>query len=81
LQLEKVVKRLVEQKIILDIDASLGAYLAKKGYDENYGARPLKRVIQTDLLDPLAMSLIEKKFKAGDTIHIGVSKNKVIMEK
>lgn len=81
LQLEKVVKRLVEQKIILDIDASLGAYLAKKGYDENYGARPLKRVIQTDLLDPLAMRLIEKKFKAGETIHTGVSKNKVIMEK
>ena len=41
----------------------------KKGFDENYGARPLKRVIQSELLDLLAMDLIEKKFKAGDKIN------------
>ncbi len=80
LQLDKVVARLLEQKITLDIDASVEKYLAKKGFDENYGARPLKRVIQNELLDLLAMDLIEKKFKAGDKINVSASKGKILLE-
>lgn len=81
LQLEKVIERLAEQKITLQIDAGAEKYLAKKGFDENYGARPLKRIIQSELLDLLAMDLIEKKFKAGDTIKVSAARNKIVLEK
>ena len=80
IQLEKVIARLLEQKITLEIDNSVEKYLAKKGFDENYGARPLKRVIQSELLDLLAMDLIEKKFKAGDKIKVITGKNKILLE-
>ncbi|HRQ89445.1 MAG TPA: hypothetical protein PLA50_11645, partial [Bacteroidia bacterium] len=46
--------------------------LATEGYDPAYGARPLKRVIQQRLLDPLSLDLLDGKFKEGDTIHVGV---------
>ena len=81
LQLQKVTERLLEQKITLEVDASAEKYLAKQGFDENYGARPLKRVIQNELLDLLAMDLIEKKFKAGDKVRVSVNKNKISLEK
>ncbi|OGH93326.1 MAG: ATP-dependent chaperone ClpB [Candidatus Magasanikbacteria bacterium RIFOXYD1_FULL_40_23] len=81
LQLDIVKERLLEQKISLEVDASAEKYLVKKGFDENYGARPLKRVIQTELLDLLAMDLIEKKFKQGDKVLASVSKNKITLEK
>ncbi len=80
IQLEKVIARVLEQKITLEIDTSVEKYLAKKGFDENYGARPLKRVIQSELLDLLAMDLIEKKFKAGDKIKVTTGKNKILLE-
>jgi ATP-dependent Clp protease ATP-binding subunit ClpB len=81
LQLEEVQARLLEQKITLIIADAAKKYLAKKGFDENYGARPLKRLIQTELLDELAMALIEKKFKNGDKIKVNASKNKIVLEK
>ena len=46
--------------------------LAEKGYDPTYGARPLKRVIQTMLLDELALEIIEGKIKEGDKVKIEV---------
>ncbi|MBI2038226.1 MAG: ATP-dependent chaperone ClpB [Candidatus Magasanikbacteria bacterium] len=81
LQLEKVKERLLQQKITLEIDASAEKYLVKKGFDENYGARPLKRVIQTELLDLLAMDLIEKRFKPGDMVKVSAGRNKIVLEK
>ncbi len=81
LQLEQVKARLAHQKILLEMDASVEKYLVKKGYDDNYGARPLKRVIQTELLDLLAMDLIEKKFKQGDKITATATKNRIVLEK
>ncbi len=81
LQIEQVIIRLAEQKIKLDVSIKAKDFLAKKGYDETLGARPLKRVIQTDLLDPLAMQIIEKKINSGDTINIGVSKDTLTIKK
>ncbi len=74
LQLEHVMKRLEKQKIKLAVSDKAKDWLAKKGYDENLGARPLKRVIQTELLDKLAMKIIEKSVGEGDTVTIDVSK-------
>jgi len=81
LQLAKVQERLEVQKIVLQISDDAKKYLAKKGYDPNYGARPLKRIIQSELLDELAMGIIEKKFASGDTVKVVARKGKLELEK
>ncbi len=68
MQLAVVTARLAEKKINISITAKAKSYLTEKGYDPNYGARPLKRVIQHDILDPLALAMISNKIKAGDEI-------------
>ncbi len=75
LQLEIVMKRLEKQKIKLEITDKAKDWLAKKGYDENLGARPLKRVIQTELLNKLALKIIEKSVSEGDTVYIDTTKD------
>lgn len=77
-QLKRVIKHLKETKdITLKVDTSLSKYLADIGYDPNFGARPLKRLIQTELLDPLALEIIEGKIKDGQTITAKLSNQKV----
>ncbi|MFO0971008.1 MAG: AAA family ATPase [Candidatus Saccharimonadales bacterium] len=77
-QLERVIKHLKTSKnITLTIDESVKKHLAEVGYDPNYGARPLKRLIQTDLLDPLALEIIEGKVKDGQKIIATFSQNRV----
>ena len=58
IQIERLLKRLLARKITLEMDDSARAWLADKGYDPVYGARPLKRVIQRHLQDPLAQLLL-----------------------
>ncbi|MBX2987413.1 MAG: ATP-dependent chaperone ClpB [Bdellovibrionaceae bacterium] len=69
-QLDQVVKRLKARKIQLEIDDKAVKWLAKKGFDPVYGARPLKRVIQTDLLNPLSKDIIAGTIKSGDTVVV-----------
>ncbi|HPI40533.1 MAG TPA: ATP-dependent chaperone ClpB [Pseudobdellovibrionaceae bacterium] len=69
-QLETVIERLKAKKIQLEIDEGAIALLAKKGFDPIYGARPLKRVIQTDLLNPLSKKMIAGEIKSGDSIKV-----------
>lgn len=78
IQIEKVVARLLEKKIHLTVTEKAKTYLAKKGYDPVYGARPLKRVIQNKLLDKLALEIIEGKIKDGAKVTADVEKNKII---
>ncbi|MGZ5278691.1 MAG: AAA family ATPase, partial [Pseudobdellovibrionaceae bacterium] len=68
-QLQEVMKRLKEKRIEIDFSDEVISFLARKGYDPVYGARPLKRVIQTDLLNPLSKALIAGEFKAGDSLQ------------
>jgi len=77
LQLEKVENRLKKQKIEIQISTKAKDWLAKQGYDETLGARPLKRVIQTELLDKLAMLIVEKKVSATSKVKVDVVKNKI----
>ncbi len=70
LQLARVVKRLELQGLTIDLSAEATDQLAAEGYDPAYGARPLKRVIQKRILDPLSLDLLEGKFIDGDTIHV-----------
>ena len=68
IQLARVLRRLQQQGLKLTLKNSAKHLLAKEGYDPVYGARPLKRVIQRLLLDPLSLAVLEGKFAAGDTI-------------
>lgn len=81
LQLEIVRKRLEDKNIGLKFDDSLFKYLAEKGYDPAFGARPLKRVIQTEVLNNLAMEIISNKYKEKDEIQIFVENNKICFKK
>ena len=68
IQLALVLRRLEDRKIQLRLSPRVRALLADEGYDPVYGARPLRRVIQRRLLDPLAMQLLEGGFAEGDTV-------------
>ena len=59
-------------KIQLDLDEPALTWLGNRGYDPAYGARPLKRVIQKSLQDPLASQILEGKVKDGDTVKVTV---------
>ncbi len=81
LELNKVEKRLQSKNITLKIGEKVKKMLAKKGYDISYGARPLKRMIQTAILDELAYKIIEGKIKDGQKININLGqKDKVEMK-
>ncbi|MCX8117288.1 MAG: ATP-dependent chaperone ClpB [Desulfobacterota bacterium] len=67
IQIKRLEKRLAEKKIGLEVTEKAKEYLAKEGFDPSYGARPLKRVIQKEIQDRLALKLLEGRFKEGDT--------------
>ena len=73
IQLERLKALLTDRKIALDIDSAAAAWLADKGYDPVYGARPLKRVIQRELQNPLAQQILEGRIPDGSRVHIGAS--------
>ncbi|WP_298433805.1 ATP-dependent chaperone ClpB [Geobacter sp.] len=73
IQIRDLVKRLAERHLALEITDSARAYLAQEGYDPAYGARPLKRTIQRKIQDPLALMLLEGRFRDGDTIRVDLS--------
>src|SRR3989344_6873736 len=77
LQLKKLQDRLVEREITLTVDKKAQTYLAKTGYDLVFGARPLKRLLQTSILDPLSLLLLSDKIKGGDTIHVSAEENSI----
>jgi ATP-dependent Clp protease ATP-binding subunit ClpB len=79
LQLAIIAKRLQDKKIELDITKKAKDWLAGKGYDPNLGARPLKRVIQTEVLDKLAMQIIEGKIEDGGKVKVDIKNNKIII--
>ncbi|MDR3171397.1 MAG: ATP-dependent chaperone ClpB [Treponema sp.] len=70
IQLRRLVERLTERKITLNITADAKKLLAERGYDPLFGARPLKRTIQGELENPLAKAIIAGKIKEGDTVSV-----------
>ena len=70
IQLLRLSERLQERGLDIDVDAAARRHLAKLGYDPVYGARPLKRVIQRELQDPLALALLQGEYQEGDTVHV-----------
>jgi len=74
LQLDLLAKRLADRKIGLEVTQEAKELLAERGFDPVYGARPLKRTIQNDVQNPLAMKILAGEFGEGDTVRIGVDK-------
>jgi ATP-dependent Clp protease ATP-binding subunit ClpB len=72
IQLAHLRKLLADRKIALSLDRAAMEWLAAEGYDSVYGARPLKRVIQRSLQNPLAGMILDGSVKDGDTVQVGV---------
>ncbi|GGO59624.1 ATP-dependent Clp protease ATP-binding subunit ClpB [Roseovarius pacificus] len=70
IQMARLLKRLASRKIALELDDGARTWLADQGYDPVYGARPLKRVIQKALQDPLAEALLAGEIRDGDTVPV-----------
>ena len=80
IQLSRLQKRLEGQKLHLELSDKARAYLAKEGYDPAYGARPLKRVIQHRILDPLSLEILDGKIHEGQTIKADVSGGELVFK-
>ena len=72
IQIDRLRKLLVDRKIKIELDENARQWLANRGYDPAYGARPLKRVIQRHIQDPLAEQILAGAVKDGDTVHVSV---------
>ncbi len=81
LQLQEVSVRLSDKRIAIDLTPAARRLLAQRGYNNMFGARPLKRLIADKILNVLAVELIKGKFKAGDTIRVGVTHNEFNLER
>jgi ATP-dependent Clp protease ATP-binding subunit ClpB len=81
LQLARLERTLAERHITLDVTPEAKALIAAEGYDPVYGARPLKRVIQRLLQNPIALELLEGNFHEGDTILVERAGNALRFER
>ena len=70
IQLKRVNHLLEEKGFHLNVTNAAREYLAEVGYDPDFGARPLKRAIQRELQDPLALKILSGEFNEGDTIRV-----------
>jgi ATP-dependent Clp protease ATP-binding subunit ClpB len=81
LQLARVIERVAERGVQLEITPAARELLGNMGYDPTYGARPLRRVIQKQLIDKLALALLEGRFHAGDAVIADALDGQVALER
>jgi len=81
IQLRRIKQYLKQRKIDITMTEEAKEYIARMGYDPVYGARPLRRVLQKEIFDPLAIKLIEGTFKEGDTVEVDFKDGKIIFNK
>src|ERR1700674_972414 len=81
IQLEGLRKRMAERGIGLELTDAAKEYIANRGYDPVYGARPLKRALQKEILDPLALRVLNGDFVAGDNVVADVQRGEVVFQK
>jgi ATP-dependent Clp protease ATP-binding subunit ClpB len=80
IQMQGLLKRLEDRKIHIEVSDGAKALLVSEGYDPMYGARPLKRMIQRRVLDPLAMRVLEGEFREGDRVMVDVGDNGLMFD-
>jgi ATP-dependent Clp protease ATP-binding subunit ClpB len=79
IQVAEVVRRVAEREIAIELTDEARELIGNLGYDPTYGARPLKRVIQKRLVDPLALAILEGRFAPGDTVHVGAADGELVL--
>ena len=80
IQLGRLQKLLADRKVGLSLTEAAKRYLAEKGFDPVYGARPLKRTIQRELQDPLAMKILQGEFSEGDKVRVDLRGGQLAFE-
>ena len=81
IQIARLQKLLADRKITIELDDKARTWLANRGYDPAYGARPLKRVIQRHVQDPLAEQILAGRVKDGDTVRLSVRDGDLVLER
>ncbi|MFQ3585850.1 MAG: ATP-dependent chaperone ClpB, partial [Cyanobacteriota bacterium] len=81
LQMRRVEQLLSDQQIEIILTDEAKDYIAEVGYDPVFGARPLKRVIQREIENPIATKLLENEFLPGDTIQVDVANERLVFRK
>ncbi len=79
LQVERLIQRVRERDITIELTEAATTLLGNLGYDPTYGARPLKRVIQKRLVDPLALAILEGHFVPGDTVRVDAVDGELVL--
>ncbi|GIU99311.1 MAG: chaperone protein ClpB [Actinomycetota bacterium] len=80
IQVQRLSERLAERKLTLRLTEAARAWLAERGYDPAFGARPLKRVIQRHLQDPLALKLLSGEIREGDTVEVDATPEGLVFQ-
>ncbi|MFL5822795.1 MAG: ATP-dependent chaperone ClpB [Solirubrobacteraceae bacterium] len=81
LQVARLIERVRERDIEVELTDAAKTLLGNLGYDPTYGARPLKRIIQKRLVDPLALAILEGRFVAGDTVRVDAADGELALER
>jgi len=81
IQVERLEQLLADRKLTLVLTAAAREFLARKGYDPTFGARPLKRAIQRYLQDPLALAVLNGEFREGDTVYVDASGDRLVFSR
>jgi len=79
LQINQLTRRLADKKIKIEVSQTVKKILAERGFDPLFGARPLKRLIQKEILDQLALKIVEGKIQAGDKVNVEVKNGKIVI--
>ncbi len=80
-QVNRLIERVREREIEVELTDAARTLLGNLGYDPTYGARPLKRVIQKRLVDPLALAILEGRFAPGDTVRVDAADGEIVLER
>src|SRR5207249_1567971 len=81
LQVQTLEERLAERNLKLSLTDAARAHVARVGYDPDFGARPLRRVLQREVADPIALKLLSGEFRDGDTIVVDASPDGLVFTK
>ncbi|HEX9163080.1 MAG TPA: ATP-dependent chaperone ClpB, partial [Thermoanaerobaculia bacterium] len=73
IQLKRLAKLISDRGLNIEVSEQAKEHLARQGYDPAFGARPLKRALQKQIIDPLAMKLLDGTFKTGDTVFVNIA--------
>jgi len=81
IQVARVIERLADRGVQLTLTADAKQLLGNLGYDPAYGARPLRRVIQKQLVDRLALALLQGEIHEGDSVRVDVADGELVLQK